>query len=340
MENIDQCIQHMQQERNLSPASISNYRCILKQAYSISKSFLQTDSFIIEWPILSWKILSTWIQDKTVNTRKNWLIALTTYIQTCIPAEERKEHEYIISEIRAQVELTCMQSKLQTKDKKTENYVPEKWNQVCQLADTLWTTSVQCLYTQNDAQNILHASKIIYIQNAIICSIFTLIPPRRSQDYSEMVIVNDIETANTIPYNAVILNEQQCAVLFSFKKYKTCKKYGQQIVNIPENIQARIRIWISICLQIQLHVSGQTYFLLSPKSIQTGQLRHITAQSIGNILRKYLGLGIRDIRKAKITHTFCNDTSTQEKEHLAADMGHSVQTQQQVYRNEFNMTRL
>jgi len=155
-----------------------------------------------------------------------------------------------------------------------------------------------------------------------------------------MIIVKNTDEACETLDNCIIVDVDGVPTFFSFRKYKTSKTYGQQIIPIPENITVRVRIWVSLSTQLQAYSCGPQYFLLSPRSMQRQRIQPITAQSIGAILRNNLGTGIRDIRKSKITHVFYNDTSTMLKQDLAAKMGHSTETQQQVYRNESHKTCL
>jgi integrase len=73
------------------------------------------------------------------------------------------------------------------------------------------------------------------IQNYIILSLYTLIPPRRSLDFTEMKIHNYSQDDNHINKNK-----------FVFTKYKTAKFNGTQYEEIPKELMSIIKKWIKI----------------------------------------------------------------------------------------------
>jgi len=73
------------------------------------------------------------------------------------------------------------------------------------------------------------------IQNYILLSLYTLIPPRRSTDYTEMKIKNISPEDNYMEKNE-----------FVFNKYKTSKFYNQQQEKIPKELMTILKKWLKI----------------------------------------------------------------------------------------------
>ena len=78
------------------------------------------------------------------------------------------------------------------------------------------------------------------LHDLVITSIYTLLPPRRNLDYSEMVIgiPTDDKTKN-------YYNKDQ----FIFNTYKTAgidQNHKQQIVEVPKKLQDILKIWIKL----------------------------------------------------------------------------------------------
>jgi integrase len=73
------------------------------------------------------------------------------------------------------------------------------------------------------------------IQNYIILSLYTLIPPRRSLDFTEMKIKNISPDDNHIDKNK-----------FVFTKYKTAKFNGTQKEDIPKDLMSILKKWLKI----------------------------------------------------------------------------------------------
>lgn len=82
----------------------------------------------------------------------------------------------------------------------------------------------------------LSKSELQTIQNYVILSLYTLIPPRRSLDYTEMKINNiDKRQSNYISGKKLIFNT-----------YKTSRVKGQDSVPIPTQLKTILNKWLKI----------------------------------------------------------------------------------------------
>jgi hypothetical protein len=86
------------------------------------------------------------------------------------------------------------------------------------------------------------------LHDLVIVSLYTLLPPRRNIDYSEMVVAAPTDDKTKNYYHAGN---------FYFNNYKTKTTYKQQVVNIPEELNAILKIWI------KLKQKGNEYLLVN-----------------------------------------------------------------------------
>jgi hypothetical protein len=146
------------------------------------------------------------------------------------------------------------------------------------------------------------------IQNYIILSLYILIPPRRSLDYTEMKIKNIGSDDNYIEKND-----------FVFNKYKTSKFYNQQREQISKKLMSILKKWIKI---------NPTDFLLFDSNGNK-----LTPSKLTRRLNRIFGKNISTsaLRKFYISHKY--QSYIKENEELADDfkkMGSSI-LQKEVY---------
>jgi hypothetical protein len=75
------------------------------------------------------------------------------------------------------------------------------------------------------------------VHDLLIVSLYTLLPPRRNIDYSEMVVAAPTDDKTKNYYHAG---------KFYFNNYKTKNTYKQQVVDIPEELNAILKTWIRL----------------------------------------------------------------------------------------------
>ena len=118
----------------------------------------------------------------------------------------------------------------QTKnEKQKENWMTSE--EIQTIYDKL-ETNVKPLFKKKD----LNTKELLQIQNFVILSLFTLIPPRRIMDYIEMKINNiDTNKDNFIKGNNLVFNT-----------YKTSKQKGQQKIQIPKELKSILTRYIKL----------------------------------------------------------------------------------------------
>jgi len=149
------------------------------------------------------------------------------------------------------------------------------------------------------------------IMDYVLLSLYVLLPPRRSQDFSEMKLRN---------YNTDDDNYYD-GKHFIFRKYKTSKSYGTQEVLVPPKLRNILKTW----MKFNTHD-----FLLSSYAGNKISVSRITL-----LLNKIFG---KNISTSMLRHIFLTDKlkdtpMLKERDNLAEEMGHSV-AQAELYRLE------
>ena len=144
----------------------------------------------------------------------------------------------------------------------------------------------------------------------ILLSLYVLIPPRRSQDFSLMKIRNFEKNDNYYDGKA-----------FHFNRYKTAKTYGEQIIKPTRKLKLLLDKWI-------LHNTGD--YILStfdglplPVSKMTVYLNNIFGMRISTTMLRHIYISDEVLK---------NMPALSELDKVAEQMGHSVQEQIGTYK--------
>ena len=134
------------------------------------------------------------------------------------------------------------------------------------------------------------------LHDLVVSSIYTLLPPRRNVDYSEMVVAAPTDNKTKNYYHAG---------KFYFNNYKTKNTYNQQVVDVPEELNAILKLWIKLKHKENeyLLVNRQTNGKYKPTEMtkllkQVFNNEHIGVSVLRNVFlsEKYSGL-IGDLKK-------------------------------------------
>jgi hypothetical protein len=151
------------------------------------------------------------------------------------------------------------------------------------------------------------------IQNYIILSIYTLIPPRRLLDYTLFKIRNvDKENDNYMEKNT-----------FIFNKYKTAKFYGSQNIEIPRKLKDILKKWI------MMNPTDYLLFDNHKKPLNPSKLN----QRLNKIFGKKLSVNM--IRHIFISDEVLKNIPALEKlKDTATKMAHDINMQMLYKKNE------
>jgi hypothetical protein len=161
----------------------------------------------------------------------------------------------------------------------------------------------------------------------VLLSLYTEVQPRRNQDYMEMYVVGKYEDTLPADKNYLSLSDHK----FIFNKYKTAKKYGKQIEDIPEPLFAVITEYL---------VRHPNYKKKMPKAYMYKFLvKHDgsplnSANGITRILNKVFAkkVGSSMLRNIYLSDKYGDTLSTMADD--AAAMGHSVEQQKAYVKND------
>jgi len=78
---------------------------------------------------------------------------------------------------------------------------------------------------------------LVNIFNLLVTSLYIMLPPRRNKDYQTMVVADPTENKELNYYH----NGK-----FYFNNYKTKSAHGQQVIDVPPELQEIITVWLKI----------------------------------------------------------------------------------------------
>jgi len=156
----------------------------------------------------------------------------------------------------------------------------------------------------------------------LLVSLYTYIPPRRNKDYSLMRVVKKWRPTMSDEFNYYDRDGER----FIFNNYKTAKKFGQQIEDIPEELQDVLELYL------KFHpLKKQPIYPLIVNSVgeELNPINGIT-RMLNRVFNKNLGSSM--LRHIYLTDKYGGeDGTTNTMKTDAKKMAHSVATQQEVY---------
>jgi hypothetical protein len=175
-------------------------------------------------------------------------------------------------------------------------------------------------------------SEFNHLLNSLVLSLYVFIQPRRNQDYLDMVIVKKWKEDMPTTKNYLDLTGQK----FIFNKYKTAKKYGKQVIEIPNTPEAPLMD------TIQLYLKFHPLFKVTKGKEEVPFLVTVdgsalsAANSITRILNKIFG---KKVGSSMLRHAFLSAKyNIAEMEEDAQAMGHSVNEQRKYMKKEDDPT--
>jgi len=160
----------------------------------------------------------------------------------------------------------------------------------------------------------------------VVLSLYTEMPPRRNQDFLDMVITR---TAKDLPTdkNYLVLKKGGLPIQMIFNKYKTAKTYGQQIVDVPDSLASILSMYIKVHPKAK---EGNKQSKEFPLLVSEAGVPLTAVNSITRILNKIFG---KNVGSSMLRHIFLSskyDVADMEKD--AASMAHSMKEQRSYLR--------
>ena len=192
-------------------------------------------------------------------------------------------------------------NKQEKNDKQKENWMTAE--EIQKIYDDL-ETKTKPLFKKKD----LTTKEILKIQDFVIISLFTLIPPRRAMDYIEFKINNiNTNTDNYIKGTNLIFNT-----------FKTSKQKGQQTIKMPKQLKSILTKYIKL-------IGDKSDYLLFNNKFQQLSTPNFTLR-----LNKIFG---KKVSVNMLRHIFLSEKhadNLKEMKEDFADMGSSMR-QSNVY---------
>lgn len=230
--------------------------------------------------------------------RKTILSALVVLCGEC--DSTKKYREQMMKDQETYMTEEKNQSRNETQ---TENWL--SWNEITNVFEEL-EKEVKPLLSKK-IEN-LTDKNIKRIQEYILLSVYTLIPPRRAQDYTNFKI-KDIDEKIDNYYD---MKKKE----FVFNTYKTSKKHGQQRVKIPIRLQNILKKWMSI------NPSDMLLWSENGKELKQNQITNW----LNKIFDKKISVNM--LRHIYITENVLKDVpKLTHLQDIADDMGHTVNQQ-------------
>jgi integrase len=150
------------------------------------------------------------------------------------------------------------------------------------------------------------------ILDTVILGLYVLLPPRRNKDYLLMKVSKDGKNMNNTD-NWLDMKKKQ----FIFNNYKTKKTFGQQIIDIPNELVDLLKKYL------KYKKDGDANLL-----VKFSGDRLKSDNSITRRLNKIFG---KNISSSMLRHIYLSDKYKDVKEEMKADsqmMAHSMKTQE------------
>lgn len=154
-----------------------------------------------------------------------------------------------------------------------------------------------------------------------VANLYTMFPPRRNLDYTEMKIAIDYNKSASKEFNYLVIGDDE--MRFVFNRYKTDGVYNQQVFDVPDDLVAVLKRFI------RLNERKDGEFLLQKNG------HSLRSDDITETLNKVIGSGIST---QMLRHMFVDKYTTPEREKVihemmgdAEKMAHSISMQQNTY---------
>jgi hypothetical protein len=278
---------------NISASTLKTYMSLLRSLYF--KKHEKGSEIKTEWFNDQDEIMKL-LEDKAASSRKTTYAALIA-----ITKENDKYKKALISDGKTYDQFIKTQTKTEVQEKNWKSF-----DDIKKIYEDMYNKIKPLLNLKE-----IDSSDYKKLQDFIILSLTSgyWIPPRRSQDWTELKIKNvDKATDNYIDKNS-----------FVFNKYKTAKFYETQKVDIPKGFKAILTKYLKLNKNEYLITDDKGNKLTNVRLTQ--KLNHIFGNNISTSMLRhiYLTEKLKDIPKIS------------ELDKLQADMGQGTLSQQLEY---------
>lgn len=266
---------------NLTESSVKSYTSNLKRLNN--GKVPENPSFLKKIDVISQKI-----EHLSMNTKKAYYIAIVSYLKgKPFPEKIRKQYYEKMMNLNKEFNTVKGEKTEQQKDNWLE------WEEVMKIYEDLDKSSLEYL----------------------ILSLFVLMPPRRSKDFTHMIVVPKITPELDKKFNYLQYPDK-----FVFNAYKTAGTYGSQTIIVPDNVKEIFE------RMLHLPKKFEPFFLL-----QNGKGKQLAESGLTTILNKIFNkkISVSMLRNIYGTHKF--GKLKKELDETAEEMGTSSGVLANVY---------
>ena len=252
----------------------------------------------------------------TDNTKRNYYNAIIIYLMA-IDGDKNliKEYGDMRDELNKKYEDEQASGKIS--DKQKENFVDikEVEKMISEMEDEIRSKKLK-------KKEELTPKEKALIQVYVLFSIYIRLPMRNDVAGMEAITkraYNKLSETEKKEKNYLVVNKGDMFMVLN--KYKTSKKYEENKIDIPKDLEKVIRMW--------LRVDGMG--ILFKSSTGKELTRNAISQLLIKTTKKYMGKSISTTMLRKI---YLSSKYSDVKEEMKKDakvMGHDVETQQKIY---------
>lgn len=261
------------------------------------------------------------LQDFKPNTRRNYTITICSALNVMDKTKSKTYKKFYEDMKNINKELKEKESNNTKTENQEKNWV--SWEDVLKIYSGIKEKVEKFKKEVNKAQ---YNELLRYI----ILSLYVLLPPRRN-DYRLMNIVKKYENTLSPDVNYLSYDTKE----FVFNKYKTSKKEGQLIIEIPDDLMEAIKLYLKFQPNIKLTKRGISKTINEPFLVDYEGQRLKNANSITLILNHIFAP--KKISSSMLRHIYLSDkfgkVSDEQKE-VAKQMSHSVNMQKDYVKKD------
>lgn len=252
------------------------------------------------------------LNDYKENTKRGYYISITSVLSLDKSTKPKQKlyDEYFKLMMDKNKELKAEEGANQKTESQEKNWIA--WSEVEQKWDAL-KKKVEIFKNNKEISEHQYNTLLQYV----VLSLYTCLPPRRNE-YQNMMVVKSASENSPTDKNYYDIDNNR----FIFNKYKTMKKEGQKIIEIPEQLKSVLSIYI----KHHPLIKGKINKKFQPVNFlvyQDGQALD-KVNSITRVLNKIFGkkVGSSMLRHIYLSNKYGDVNEEQKKD--AAVMGHSV----------------
>lgn len=276
-----------------------NNRKITNDTYAYKIRLLIESKIDLENP----KEVEEVLDGKKFKTKRSYYIALVVYLKAL--NKNSKPYEIIVKNMGEEIE------KQDKKNEKTDNLVSRKEIEMI-------IANIEQNLTKVSQNNTRYYRTL---QDYLILNLYYLIPPIRN-DYVAVDVYESLPLLTSSQTNYISLYDKKLYL----NRYKTDKKYGALVLDIPEKIIGIIRQLLD--KRRELQINNMHALLLN------ADLKRMTKTNLIHNLNRIFGkkVSVTVLRKSYISEKYPVVNTVEDMEEDAKKMGHSVAMQQSTYR--------